>query len=396
MAQRRSRWPWLLLAVLLATGAVLIGLLDRDEEPIEVVYPRDRGAESEEGGGPAVTVELEREGATEGVEEGTDSSLRLPGALPALGGGATRSGREALRRAVSPPGSGHMLIDVAALQRSDLARKILRCRGERMRAGLDRLHAATGIDLQRDVETIGFGREAIAVGGRLGSLRLPPELGDGERYGDGARLFEIAGSARNHVAIVGEHTAVMADSADALRAAVDRIEGRAPAEVAAAGHSDIEGVLLPDDLAPLLGRRPDAADGSRDELSQLLDEAGKLMHQLAFRVNVDEQAAMSFDLGTASDAEAERLGKVSRSALTLLRQAARHEGARRMEQLLDHARVLPASGQKLGLDLAVPDRWILERMGCDAEGNRLAPEAEAAPAGAADSESAPNLDHPTE
>ncbi|MEY3011776.1 MAG: hypothetical protein RIT45_511 [Pseudomonadota bacterium] len=393
MATRRARWPWMLAAVLLATGAVLIGLLDRDEVEIEVVYPRDRADEGGEPGEPHVTVEVEREGGEPNPEAPPDAKLRLPGTLPSLGHAATRSGREALRRAVSPPGSGHMLIDVAALQRSDLARKMLRCRGDRMRAGLERLHAATGIDLQRDVETIGFGRDAIAVGGRLGNLRLPPELGDGERYGDGARLFELSGSARNHVAIVGDHTAVIAETADALRAAVDRIEGRAAAEVAAAGHADIEGVLLPDDLAPLFGRRPDAGDGDRDELSQLLDEAGTLMHQLAFRVNVDEQAAMSFDLGAASDAEAERLGKVSRSALTLLRQAARHEGARRMEQLLDQARVLPASGQKLGLDLAVPDQWILERMGCDAEGNRIEPEP--APA-AAESEAAPNLDHPSE
>lgn len=422
MARRAPRWPWLLAAVVLLTGALLVGLLDREKIALEVVYPRDRDAAADEQaatrGAPVVRAEANE--AEDAAPMG--KRLALPGPLPALGERAM-TGREALRRALAPPGRGHVLIDFAALGRSDLAKKFLRCRGEGARRGIDRLRDEIGLDPETDIDTVGVGADVVALGGRLGTLRLPENLGRGTAYGDGARLFELQSGGRNHLALVGGHTALLADTPDALRAAVDRLEGRAPADDTRAGRADIEGVLLPEDLAPLLGQQGDEP-GRGDAASDAVAVLRRVLGRVGLRVDVDRDAAMSLDLHTGSEEEAADLGKSVRSLLTLGRQAARYDDKEHFAQLLDQARVLDPDGGKLGVDVAVSSAWFLGMLGCDAEGNPLRPVHVGAPgpapgpdgegaaptegattvevvppaAGAAESgsEPAPDLDHPPE
>lgn len=420
MARRAPRWPWLLAAIVLLTGALLVGLLDREKIALEVVYPRDRDAAADEQaaarGAPAVRAEANE--AQDAAPMG--KRLVLPGPLPALGERAM-TGREALRRALAPPGRGHVLIDFAALGRSDLARKFLRCRGERARRGIERLRDDIGLDPETDIDTVGVGADVVALGGRLGTLRLPENLGHGTAYGDGARLFELQSGGRNHLALVGGHTALLAESPAALRAAVDRLEGRAPADDTRAGRADIEGVLLPEDLAPLLGTERDEASAG-DAATDAMALMRRVLGRVGFRVDVDRDAAMSLDLHTGGEQDATELGKSVRSLLTLGRQAARNDGKERFSQLLDQARVLDPQGGKLGVDVAVSSTWFLAQLGCDADGNPKQREEVAGPApgpdgegaaptegtttievvppaaGAAEagSEPAPDLDHPAE
>lgn len=420
MARRAPRWPWLLAAVVLLTGALLVGLLDREKIALEVVYPRDRDAAADEHAGPARAPLVRAETTERDDAAPTAKRLALPGQLPALGDRAM-TGREALRRALAPPGRGHVLIDFAALGRSDLAQKFLRCRGERARRGIDRLRDEIGLDPEADIDTIGVGADVVAFGGRLGGLRLPENLGTGAAYGDDARLYELQSGGRNHLALVGGHTALLADSPAALRAAVDRLEGRAPADDTRAGRADIEGVLLPEDLAPLLGADRDET-GSGDAATDAVALMRRVLGRVGFRVDVDRDAAMSLDLHTGSEHDATELGKSVRSLLTLGRQAARYDGKERFSQLLDQARVLDPEGGKLGVDVAVSSTWFLAQLGCDADGNPKQREDAPGPApgpggegaaptegattveivppapGAAEtgSEPAPDLDHPPE
>ena len=359
-----------LVALVLLTLAIVVGLLDRSDPNMQVAYPRDREDES------AATLQTESakvgrdEPEAAAGDEATDDSLRLPCTLPPLAD-ATRTGREAMRRALAAPGHGHLLIDFAAIGRSPLARKMMKCRGERVDAALGRLRDEFGIAVDRDLETIGTGTDVLAFGGRLGALKLPAAAGPGVAYGDGARVYELGedDGSRNHIAVLGDHSVLMANSRTELEQAVDRFEGRAPAETSRVAKADIEGQLLGDDLAAMLGIGDDSGPKQPpgSEAPQL-DVIRRLVRKVGMRVDVDERASMSFDLDTDSGDNAEEIGAALRGGVAMLRQLARSEGRSELDSLLDQARILDPKGGRIGLDLAVPGDWILARMGCDPDG----------------------------
>ncbi len=372
-AQRlRRRLPILLAALIALTAAVVVGLLDAPARGTDIRYPRDRETDGEvEGGGEAADaakVKSRRDGVAPGEAE-AGATLQLPGALPAI---ASVGGREALRRALSPPGRGHLLIDVAAITRSELARRIVRCRAARAERAFAALREGVGLDLERDIDTVGIGSDVIGLGGRLQGLRLP-EGQLVERYGDDARLVKLGeGDGRFEVAVIGQGTLLIGDSRAALLAAIDRHEGRAPASQDRVGRADIEGVLLQDDLRTFADPK-DAPPGS--ELAALL----ALVQQAGLRIDVDERARMSLDFSAGDPSRAVQLAGTLRSGLGLLRQVMNGEGSAELAELVDQARVFDPEGGKVGLDLAVPGEWVLRRLGCDAEGQPVAGEVDERP-----------------
>ncbi len=369
--RRGSRvWAFALVALMLLTLAIVVGLLDRSDPDLHIAYPRDRessAAESAADQAPPV-VRPESEQAADAPDD--QARLRLPGALPPLADG-TRSGREAMRRALAAPGHGHLLIDFATIGRSPLARKMMKCRGERVDAALARMRDEFGIAVDRDLETIGTGTNVLAFGGRLGAFKLPASAGTGVAYGDGARIYELGDDdgGRNHVAVLGDHSVLMADSKLELQQAVDRFEGRAPAETSRVAKADIEGQMLGDDLAEMLGAGgdPGTQPPPGSETPQL-EVIRRLVRKVGMRVDVDDRAAMSFDIDTDSGKDAEEIGAALRGGVAMLRQFARSEGRSELDALLDQARILDPKGGRVGLDLAVPGDWILARMGCDPDG----------------------------
>ncbi len=366
--QLRRRLPILLAGLVALTAAVVIGLLDAPTRGADIRYPRDRDVEGDDA--PATTSAAKqrarRDGAAAPSEGPVGERLQLPGALPAL---ASAGGREALRRALSPPGRGHLLIDVGAISRSELARRIMRCKAARAEQAFRALRDDVGLDVERDIDTVGIGSDVIGLNGRLEGLRLP-EGKLGERYGDDARLLKLGdGDGRYEVGFIGQGTLLIGDSRAALLAAIDRHEGRAPASKDRIGRADIEGVLLPEDLRGFGNRDATPQAG---ELSAVL----ALVQQAGLRIDVDERARMSLDLSASDQSRAVEMAGMLRSGLGLLRQALNIEGSAELAELVDQARVFDPDGGPVGFDLAVPGEWVLRRLGCDADGQPLAAEVE--------------------
>lgn len=366
--KRRGYEGFALGALVLLTLAVVVGLLDRDDPDLQVAYPRDRDVEAETTSSAAHVAPGPETDPSAPADRG-DRALRLPGKLPPLADG-TRTGREALRRALAAPGHGHLLIDFAAIGRSPLARKMMKCRGERVDAALARMRDEFGIAVDRDLETIGSGNAVLAFGGRFGALKLPASAGVGVAYGDGARVYELGegDGGRNYVAVLGEHTVLMANSRAGLEAAVDRFEGRAPAESSRVAKADIEGQMLGEDLAEMLGASEGTSKAPPGSEAPQLDVIRRLVRKVGMRIDVDERAAMSFDIDTDTGKDADEIGAALRGGVAMLRQLARSEGLHELDALLDQARILDPTGGRIGLDLAVPGDWILARMGCAADG----------------------------
>ena len=363
---------------LLAMASFLSGASVEDvgEGEMEVVYPRDLPE------GPkrkARRPDNKPEDRSDGPEP-----VAVPRNLPKLN---TNVGT-GVQRAVGTPGKGYVVIDLGAIGHSDLANKILKCHEARASSRLDKVREATGLNLREDVEQVGISDGVIALGGRLGTLKIPKELGEGQRYGDGGRIYEVARQPRDakagkpdknsgkpwFVARVGDGLMLAGDTRQEVMKAIDRAEGRERAEVATGGHADVRGRLTGSDLQELL------AGGEND--AQLAPIA-ELAKGVALRMNVEDHVALSVDMEAEDKGTATDLSAALKSAVTMARQLARREGHKKTAWLLDQARFHKPGNEGFALDLAVPGDFILKGLGCDKDGNRIAapPPSKATPTG---------------
>lgn len=344
-----------LVALLVAVSAWLSqsGIVKPDVPTDDVVYPRDlpdgpdRGAPDEPG---------DRESAQ---TEEPIAAPALPAKLPKL---HAKAGTP-VGRAVGAPGRGFVIFNVGAIGHSELGRKILACRAEKAGEGLARIREQTGINLTEDVEQVGMMQGVVAMGGWLGGIKLPESLGSGERYGDEATIHTGPPDSRGKAVFVGRvgpSLLLMGDNVDAVKAAIDRAEGRAPSQAATADHSDVRGRLTSEELSELL-----TGGGSQDETIAAI---AKLATGVDLRMNVEEHVALSLDLGAAGEGAAGDLSASLKSAVTIARQLARNEGMDKTAWLLDQARFHEPTADGLGLDLAVPGNFILLSMGCTPDG----------------------------
>lgn len=391
-SHRRNALLLLVAGLLLAVSAWFGAAPPEEEPPTDgPAFPRAEAASAQDEGGDDVAPSR-ADPATAAEREARAEMLKLPGKLPKLPGAANSGAR--LRRALAAPGHGHLMVNMETLTRSEVVRKLMRCRGARAMRGFDRIQRETGLNVQRDVRHVGLGlrNNVLAMSGQMGAVRVPDEA---TSYGQGARIWQLAESSNQrdvpatgapaasgdegdskqptrssqkpqHLALVGDDTLLMAESPSQLKAAIDRLEGNAPAETSSAGNGDVQGQLLADDIVALFGQ---PKQGERPMVASMR----KLAERARLRMNVDSDVAMSIDLN-AQPNQGEELAKAVRGSVALMRQAARRGGRKEVERLLDRAKVLDAQDGQVGFDLALPGAWILDRFGCDADGNPKQPQ----------------------
>lgn len=301
--------------------------------------------------------------------------VRRRPAQPGPGEPATKKGprrdpsSDPIVRAMSAPGKdGAVFVEVNAIRHSDVVSKILACRQQEAFSELERLKEDLGIDLAEDVDRVAFGEDAVAMSGFFEGLKLPPELGEPEAYGEQARIYrapapEGTGDDDAYIALIGDDMIVMGLE-EGVKAAVDRVEGRAepgaslPAELF---YSEVYGRVDPGFLGALL-------QGENDPIARQLME---LVEQGTIRMMFDEQVSLSLDLAAKTPEAGEDLAKAVGGLFATLRRDAEQRGEEELAGLLEQARVLPGDDGRFGVDLAVPGEVILKSMGCDADGRPL-------------------------
>lgn len=173
--------------------------------------------------------------------------------------------RDRLEAAMSAPGGGgSVFVELNAIRHSEVANKILKCRETEAMGVLDDFKERLNIDPSKDIDRVAISGESLAVSGYFKDITLPPEVGDGVEYG-GAKLYETPGGVDRrgnprdpvHFAVVGEDMVVTGPSAEAVKASVDRIEGRG--EV--------------DRLPAIAAARIQAQEQGNPEVAQLLEQA---------------------------------------------------------------------------------------------------------------------------
>jgi hypothetical protein len=264
------------------------------------------------------------------------------------------------------PGDGVVFVEVNALRHTRLVEELLMCRGEEASAGLEQLRDKMGIDPLEDVDRLALQDGVMAMSGFFDELVVPEELGAPRAYGEGGELYTLPPPSDDeepaqYLARVGNDLLLVGTDETALKGAIDRAEGRAPA---ASGLSpeftqgELYGSLGTAALGSLL-------DGGRGEALPVAALLGRLVEGATVRAYVDDAVSLSFDLDTVGGEEGEDLAKAIGGAIAGARQAALREDNPELAALLEEARVLRQDEGKLGVDLAIPGDMILRAFGCD-------------------------------
>lgn len=314
--------------------------------------------------GPAVTakkVDFPRDRALRALNE----RARARAAATTTTTTTTPAKVDRLTRALSSPGgAGAVIIEVNSLRHSPLVEAILACRaaqGSDDMQGLALMKEELGIDIGQDVDRIALDGEVLAVSGFFSKLQLPAELGEGDAYGDGGRIFSMTDNAGKpaFMARVGDDL-VMTSTDDAqLKAAIDRAEGRveaAPSFPEGVVGGEIYGLIGPEMIKTLLGASGDPA------LAGMAD----LLTTSALRMAVDEDAALSLDIGARSEKDAADIGKAISGLLAVARADARTNGETELAALLEQARIEPHADGSIAVDIAIPGADLLRMLGCPA------------------------------
>jgi hypothetical protein len=344
-----------LVVVIAVVGLVVAGLLGRCGE--------QRRGEVVEAPAPTPVVDYPRDRALRALQERARAKAPATPTPP-------NPSRDRLTRALSSPNKdGAVMFEVNALRHSPLVDALLKCRAQQGADdanGLELLKEEFGIDVTEDVDRVAVDSEVLAVSGFFSKLQLPKDLGAGEAISSTARLYSITSDKGEpaFMARVGDDLVMTSTDRNQLAAAIERAEGRAPASASfpdGVVGGEVYGLVGPAMLQGLLG-----------DADPRLAAIGKLLTTSAVRMAVDDDAALSLDLGTASAGDAHTLGAAINGAIAMARADARTNGNTELLGLLEQARVEPRDDGTVALDIAVRGADLLRIVGC--------PPAEGAPA----------------
>ncbi len=336
------RWLWLLAATLLVIAAAWLVRIPESTAPIarpEVEMPRQlRPAERQR---------------------------MLSRLTPAVTDAGTRRTevRDPMLAALSAGGGGSgMVLEVNALRNSPLGELLLRCLAAREGRGnaLEAL-ARMGIDPLRDIDRVGFTEHGIVVSGDFRRANWEGLLGTatGAPYGDRGQITAVDPRAQGGNTLVatrwGDSLLHLGDSEGDARRVLDAVEGRGPAPRPLLSpeqtYGELYGVVSGPDLARTLG-------GNEPWATALVDAASRVEVHLDARRDV----ALVADVSGEDARKLEDLGKTLGGALAMARVQARAGGDDEAAELLSFARVSPAQGKALSLEVALPLEVVAKRL----------------------------------
>jgi hypothetical protein len=306
-------------------------------------------------------IEFPRERALKEARQqrrGASQSTPAPSATPEV------KSRDRLLRALSSPGKdGAVVVEVNALRHSPLVDALIKCRAAQNgseQAGFELLKDELGIDVTEDVDRVALDPQVLAVSGFFENLKVPPEAGEGQGYGDAGRIFSVPGDKGKpaYVATVGNDLVMTGTDVDELKAAVDRAEGRGEAP-ATFPEGTIGGEVYGVVGASLV-RSIVALGGDGGQFDGVLD----MLTTSKVRMAVDTDAALSLDIGTKSPSDGAELAKALGGAVALARSRAAADGEAELAAMLEQAKIVPNDDGSIAFDVAVPGDDLLKLMGC--------------------------------
>lgn len=355
----RRRWLFPLLGLLLLVAAAwLMSLGDTEGERIErrvVSFPRYPKSE----------------------ERARLRERSIPIPVPDTGTGDPP--REPVRRdpvlAALPPGEGGtaMVIEANALVHSPIGQLLLGClRRKGGRDFLGQIQEELGFDPLQDLDRIAFSGdnedddELMLLSGDFRDFGQEIPSGD-ERasYGRFGEIYTRSGEAA--FATWNGQMLIVGDRVDALRAAIDRMEGRAPDRPPALGEEDAFGELYGKIGVSGLEKLLEGAD---PEFSAPILRA---VNRVDLHLDAQNDVAMVASLRGIDAGQMRDLAKTLGSALSLARVGAYAKGERDLGELLDLASISPRGDGSFTAEIALPMAFLEKKLAfCREPGERAA------------------------
>lgn len=341
-----KRRRWLLIALLLIAAATALMLLSEAPQPeppagSQVRLPRHlAAAEIQRMEKRRTLPELQPPPAQEEEPEAP-----LPPRDPVLAAIANGKGTAVVieANAIRHSPIGELLIDCLAADGNKL----------------EEFKEASGLDPLKDLDRVAVTDDGLVLSGYFGKVRWG-ELFERKMlessYGDRGHLYQFPrkdGRLRRELFVTwGDDFAMMADSEEAARSTIDRLEGRAAATPTLTEddtYGEIYGVLSAEALAQML---PD----DQAELALRFREAAS---RVELHVDTSRDVGIVARVSGQDEGQVEDLGKTIGGALSLARLKAKADGESDLFELMEYARVRPY-GDAFNLELALPME-VLER-----------------------------------
>ncbi len=290
--------------------------------------------------------------------------------------------RDPVMTALSRPGGGSALVmEANVLLHSPVGEMILGCMDASAKAEIDDVRQRFGVDLFSSIDRVAVQEGLLAVSGHFAEAEWetifegmkPEEHGDFGMVYSQPELSQIAEDLDEPLArepVVGvwnDELVFLGDSAEEVQAAMDRLEGAAPAGpppiADREAYGEIYGNVRAEDFTKLL------AGGDQGELADLLKRAAE---RVELHVDARDDVAL---VARARGPDAQAMDELSRSLgglLSLGRIQARREGDDELAGLLEHAKVSPFEGDST-VELALPQATLREWLGECAQPAKAAP-----------------------
>jgi hypothetical protein len=257
-------------------------------------------------------------------------------------------------------GKSVMVFEASALKETPLAKHWLDCMmSGRQRRRIDGIRERFGVDVLEDIDRFAVSSEEVFIAsGDFGQVKWEEINGPPRVYGNKGVIF-VRGQEGRRVDTIGiwnDEMLMVANSVEAVEAAMDRLEDRAPVEEPRLRewdqYGDVYGVLSADDIAKLF------PEDQRD----LADRLRGAVQDVEIHVDASEDVAIVAEVAGGVESEVEDLAKSLGGALSLARLKAQSDGEDKLAELLDYAKIRP-SGGRFSIDLALPLDVLIRQMG---------------------------------
>jgi len=272
-----------------------------------------------------------------------------------------------------PGGNTAVIIEANAIRHSPIGELMVQCLGAKGQGDpFEQFRERTGIDLLKDLDRIAVTENGLTISGNFQNARWDEGLGVGRStpYGDQGALYTSVPQSQPDGEQVGPSFGawngqmfIIGQSADEIRSALDRLEGRAPVGAPAildeSSYGEIYGVISAEQLARLIGR----------DNAEFAERLRGVAQHIELHVDTRKDVAVVADVRGPDAAGVSDLGKSLGAMLSLAQLQARVQQESDLAELVELARIEPGEA-RFNLELALPMAFLEKHLAWCREGVR--------------------------
>lgn len=262
-----------------------------------------------------------------------------------------------------------VVVEANAIRNSDLGEAMIACLLADSPDSLGRVRDA-GFDPLTQLDRISLFDETLMVTGDFSGLKM----GGDERYGDARLSRRTKRNGDEETSAVWRNQALLIGSAEEVKQAIDRLEGRGAADQQPVlrdsdAYGEMYGVLKPEGFAKMF-------EGTDPKLADFIRTAAQ---SVSLHVDAMHDVGMVADVKGGDPKQVDELRRMLGGAIAAARARAMAEGKTEQADVLDLSRIMAPKGEgtSFTMELGLPYELLKGQLDkCVAEGKRRREESE--------------------